>query len=90
MLVDNMIWFTGLPMKSSTLNERLAEYGWKPHRILPRIIFCFLTLRGRFGQDGKPCVVLWMLEALDCRVPIPTEAWKGLTRNSELLVLYVC
>ena len=37
------------------------------------------------GPDRTPCAVLWRPGALDCRVPIPPEAWNGLTRNAPSL-----
>ena len=40
-----------------------------------------LTRRSLFGPDGMPCVVLWGLEALDCKVLISPETWNGFTRS---------
>ena len=40
-----------------------------------------LTRNNMFGPDGMPCVILWRLEALDCRVLVPPETWSEPTRN---------
>ena len=60
-------------------------YMWfPPPKLFSYVIACVCRcwLGGvLLGLDGRPCVVIWRPEALDCRVPIPPEAWHWLTRS---------
>ena len=50
-----------------------ADHVLHSQRQLGHLLFSFLARRNLSGPDGMPCMVLWRLEALDCRVQIPPD-----------------
>ena len=71
--------FTG-----TLLEPRLSNPVCQPLNCRQRSVYflCFFDSEESFLVLTEfPCVVLWRPEALDCRVPIPPEAWSWLTRN---------
>ena len=63
--------FSSLP-KPQSKNRDI--WGLGPSRFL---FFLGLTPSSLSGPDGRPFVVLWRPEGLDCRVPIRPETWNG-------------